>query len=201
MRHEHFEELCAAASIGQATAEELAKDLDRFREGKPIKARPTPSWEHGLKWAKRRPVAAMFLALGLVAFFGLTAGVIVYQRQARVRLEKRIAWVDQQHSQGLVLLDEATGKLVQVMQQNNGLQPLSKPQAISVGGIEGRSIMLQSPSPFPNENGQPQQERDWLITVPQRDGALIFMIFVAPEVDFAHLQTTYQAMLKSMQFR
>ena len=65
-----------------ATAEELADDLDRYREGKPIKARPTPVWERGLKWAKRRPVAAMSVAVGLLAFLGLTAGVIVYQRQA-----------------------------------------------------------------------------------------------------------------------
>jgi eukaryotic-like serine/threonine-protein kinase len=90
-----------------STAEELAQDLDRSREGKPIKARPTPLWEHGLKWAKRRPVAAMFLALGLAAFFGLTAGVIVYQRQVRLQLERRNAWVDQQQSQGLGLLDVA----------------------------------------------------------------------------------------------
>ena len=63
-----------------STAEELAKDLDRYREGKPIKARPTPLWEHGLKWTKRRPVAALSIAVSLLAFFGLTLGFIVYQR-------------------------------------------------------------------------------------------------------------------------
>jgi Zn-dependent protease with chaperone function len=99
-------------------------------------------------------------------------------------------------------IDEATGKLVQVMQQQNkGLQQVSKAQSITVGGIEGRSVMLQSPSPFPDANGQAQQERDWLITVPQRDGAIIYMVFVAPESDFSHLQPAYEAMLKTMQFR
>ena len=34
-----------------------------------------------------------------------------------------------------------------------------------------------------------------------RDGSLIFMIFVAPQVDFERLQPTYQAMVKSVQFR
>ena len=62
-----------------ASAEELADDLDRYREGKPIKARPTPLWERGLKWSEaasgRRPV----LAVGLLAFFGLSVGFIVYQ--------------------------------------------------------------------------------------------------------------------------
>ena len=98
-------------------------------------------------------------------------------------------------------IDDATGRLIQVMQKNNGLQPVSKAAPITVGGLEGRSIALKSPSPFPDANGQPQPERDWLITVPQRDGALIFMIFVAPEADFQHLQPAYEAMLKSMQFR
>ena len=50
-----------------ATAEELADDLDRYREGRPIKARPTTVWERGYKWAKRRPVAALSVAAGVLA--------------------------------------------------------------------------------------------------------------------------------------
>ena len=83
-----------------STAEEFAKDLDRYREGKPIKARPTSLWEHGLKWSKRRPVAALSIAVSLLAFFGLTVGLIVYQ-------EQRTAFVDREQNRGLVLLDEA----------------------------------------------------------------------------------------------
>ena len=37
----------------------------------------------------------------------------------------------------------------------------------------------------------------WLVTVPRADGSVIFMIFVAPESDFARLQPTYEAMVKS----
>jgi len=73
-------------------------------------------------------------------------------------------------------------------------------QTISVNGVQGRSVTLQSTSPFPAANGQPQKERDWLVTVPQRDGSVIFMIFVAPESEFARFEPTYQAMLKSLQF-
>jgi Zn-dependent protease with chaperone function len=105
-----------------------------------------------------------------------------------------------QQAQG-VAIDEATGKLIQGLQKDSGLRPAGKPQPMTVGGIEGRSVMLQSTSPFPDANGEPQQERDWLITVPQRNGALIFMIFIAPEADFARLQPAYDVMLKSIQFR
>lgn len=97
-----------------------------------------------------------------------------------------------------VSIDDVTSRLVQDMQQNNGLQPVDNAQPISVGGIQGRSVNLQSTSPFPAAHGQPQKERDWLVTVPQRDGSVIFMIFVAPESEFVRFQPTYQAMLKSV---
>ena len=99
-----------------------------------------------------------------------------------------------------VSIDDVTSRLVQDMQQNNGLQPVDNAQPISVGGIQGRSVNLQSTSPFPAAHGQPQKERDWLVTVPQRDSSVIFMILVAPESEFVRFQPTYQAMLKSVQF-
>jgi len=98
-------------------------------------------------------------------------------------------------------IDESTTQLIQQMTQSNELEQISKPQVITVGGIEGRSTLLQSASPFLNSNGQPQKERDWLITVPRSDGSVIFMIFVAPQADFDRLQPTYDAMLKSAQFK
>jgi len=100
-----------------------------------------------------------------------------------------------------VSIDEITSRVVQQMQQNNGLQPMGNAKPITVGGIEGRAVMLQSHSPFANANGQPQNEGDLLVTVPQRDGSVIVMLFVAPQSDFARFQPTYEAMLKSAQFR
>lgn len=98
-------------------------------------------------------------------------------------------------------IDDMTSQLIQQIQQSNELQQLSKPQSIIVGGIEGRSTFLRSPSPFPGANGDAQSERDWLVTVPLRDGSLIYMIFVAPESTFNRLQPTFEAMLKSIQFK
>jgi Zn-dependent protease with chaperone function len=97
-------------------------------------------------------------------------------------------------------VDEITGRLVQEMQQSSGVQPVGNVQPITVAGIQGRSVMLQGPSPFANANGQPQKEGDWLVTVPQRDGSVIFMVFVAPQSDFARFQPTFEAILKSVQF-
>jgi beta-barrel assembly-enhancing protease len=98
-------------------------------------------------------------------------------------------------------IDEMTAQLIQQIQKNNELEQMGKPKPVTVGGIEGRATLLRSPSPIPNASGQPQPERDVLITVPLHDGSLIYMLFVAPEADFARLQPTYEAMLKSVQFR
>ncbi|MFT3882419.1 MAG: protein kinase [Gemmatales bacterium] len=54
------------------TAKELADDLDRYLRGEPIKARPIGILERSVKWARRRPMAAMLtltlLTLVFVAF-------------------------------------------------------------------------------------------------------------------------------------
>ena len=97
-------------------------------------------------------------------------------------------------------IEDITNQLVRQMQQHHGLEPQGNAKPITVGGIEGRSVMLQSSSPFLAANGQPQMETDWLVTVPQRDGSVIFMIFVAPQSEFNRFQPTYEGMLKSMQF-
>ena len=60
--------------------------------------------------------------------------------------------------------------------------------------------MLSSPSPLPGADGKQQTERDWLVSVPLRDG-LIFMIFIAPEADFDKFKPVFEAMVKSVQFK
>jgi tetratricopeptide (TPR) repeat protein len=45
------------------TAGDLADDLDRFLEGRPVLARRTPWWERLAKWARRRPAAAALVAV------------------------------------------------------------------------------------------------------------------------------------------
>jgi Zn-dependent protease with chaperone function len=98
-------------------------------------------------------------------------------------------------------IEDLTGLLIQQIQANNPLEQLSRSEPITVGGIKCLSTMLQSPSPFPDARGAAQNERDWLITVPRKDGSLIWMIFVAPQSDFDRFKPTYEAMLESAKFK
>ena len=98
-----------------------------------------------------------------------------------------------------VSIDDMTRRLVQEMEQNDALQQVGEAQPITVAGIQGRSVTLHSVSPFAI-NGKAEKERDWLVTVPQRDGSVIFMVFVAPQSHFDRFQPTFEAMLKSVRF-
>jgi hypothetical protein len=98
-------------------------------------------------------------------------------------------------------LDDATQALVQGLQQSNpGLQASGSPQSVKVSGVEGRSVSLTGNSPLV-QNGRAAPERDWLITVPNSQGGLIYLVFISPQDDFSRLRSTFRKMLKSLQVR
>ena len=97
-------------------------------------------------------------------------------------------------------IDQITADLVRDMQHSGGIKAAGKPQPITINGVQGRAVVMQSQSPFRNPAGNVQVERDWMVTIPQRDGTVIYMVFVAPEAEFSLFEPSYQAMLKSVQF-
>jgi WD40 repeat protein len=76
------------------SARDLAEDLERFPEGRPVLARPTSGPERLLKWARRRPAAALAaLLLALVVVLvatGLPALAVLWLRaeERRVKAEQ-----------------------------------------------------------------------------------------------------------------
>ena len=98
-------------------------------------------------------------------------------------------------------IDDVTDELVRTMQNGGGgLRPVGNAQPINIAGVQGRSVVMQSMSPFPDANGQQQKERDWLVTVPRPDGTVIYFVFVAPQAEFERFRPTFDNMLKSAQF-
>ncbi len=74
------------------TAAGLAEDLDRFLNGRPILARPTPAWERLAKWARRRPgIASAVAALLGLSLLLLVGGLHYNQRLRQEMLAARIA--------------------------------------------------------------------------------------------------------------
>ncbi len=71
-----------------ASAEDLADDLRRFRNGEPIQARRAGLWERGVKWARRRPTAAALTGLGgLLVLLLAGVGLWYWDAYHRVKVE------------------------------------------------------------------------------------------------------------------
>jgi WD40 repeat protein len=72
------------------TALALADDLQRWRDGKPIQARPVNGWERGWRWAKRKPAVASLLVVSSLAGLTLVGGGVGlwYHGQLREEYQK-----------------------------------------------------------------------------------------------------------------
>jgi serine/threonine-protein kinase len=79
---------CLAKEPGKRypSAQALADDLRRFLASESIHARPTPAWERGVKWARRRPALAALLGVSGTA--ALTVLVVVLVANARLQAER-----------------------------------------------------------------------------------------------------------------
>jgi tetratricopeptide (TPR) repeat protein len=68
-----------------ASAQDLADDLHRFLDGKPVLARPVNVIERAVKWARRRPTAATLFAALLILLAGGVATAVWLERLAAIR--------------------------------------------------------------------------------------------------------------------
>ncbi len=95
-------------------------------------------------------------------------------------------------------LDQVARDLIQNLAQSNpGMHQNGDVKPIDVNGTQGRTADLASNSPV-QQNGAPAPERDWLVLVPRSGGSYLYLIFIAPEKDFAALRPTYQKMIDGL---
>ena len=95
-------------------------------------------------------------------------------------------------------LDQAAQELIQTLERANpGLRQSGDIRREAAGGREARSVDLTGTSPL-QQNGNPLPERDRLVVTQGSNGSYLYVIFIAPEKDFAALSPTYRKMLDSL---
>lgn len=94
-----------------AAAADLADDLRRFQEGRPILARPTPAWERAIKWARRRPALAGLYALAAAAAVVLSLYTI-WLRDALTETENQRGAAQRAQNQAEAAAEERRLQLV-----------------------------------------------------------------------------------------
>jgi Flp pilus assembly protein TadD/predicted Ser/Thr protein kinase len=72
-----------------ASARDVADELTRFLESRPIVARPVPPLSRAIRWAKRRPAVAGWLAAFLVAVVGGMSFSVAFAAMARREATKQ----------------------------------------------------------------------------------------------------------------
>ena len=87
---------------------------------------------------------------------------------------------------------EADQLLAELKKQNPDLQP-GPGSDVSVNGVRGRSVEAT------NTGGAGGgMERDWIVALPEQNGTLRYVIFVAPDADFAVLRPIFEKMLRTL---
>jgi WD40 repeat protein len=71
-----------------ATAEALAEDLERWRRGEPIRARPIGAVERGWRWCVRNPAVAGLVAAAVLSLVAGTSVSVFYAIEAQDRAEQ-----------------------------------------------------------------------------------------------------------------
>ncbi len=129
------------------SAAELAQDLERFLEGRPILARPVPAWERCWKWARRHPaLAALATAttLAIVAGFG---GLVWHEsvlRRVNEQLRNEATRAENNARDALDQRNLVEERERLLRRQLAGHQVFAAQQAVLAGNFELAHRMLDS---------------------------------------------------------
>ena len=99
-------------------------------------------------------------------------------------------------------IDDSTHQLIESLRQSNqALRTIGNDEDITVNNVHGKSVDMIGQSPLQDQSGQPERERDWLVALPDQDGSVMYVVFIAPEKDFMSLRPTFEQMLRTMHLK
>lgn len=98
-------------------------------------------------------------------------------------------------------LDEAMRQLISSIRDTNpGLRPTANPVNITVGGRAAKSVELLGKSAI-REQDQAIAERIRLVGLQGKGGLVLYMVFVAPDIDFDSMRPIFDRIMRSFTTR
>lgn len=130
-----------------AAAADLADDLERFLDGRPIAARPTPAWERAARWARRNPAAAVLASAVLLSTCAGLCGLLWHsavlgEKNEALRREALRAERHAQEADGH--RKEADRRAAELRRQLAGSQLFQAQQAAASGEFEPARRLLEA---------------------------------------------------------
>jgi hypothetical protein len=99
-------------------------------------------------------------------------------------------------------LDAVTQELLNSLRQSNpDLKQIGQDETIRVNGVGGKSADLIGASPLKDTQGKPLEERDWVVTMQRKDGAVLYLVFISPDKDFPAMRPAFEAMLRTLSLK
>ncbi len=137
--------------------------------------------------------------------FGDNTSTVTIAPQAGVT-QNEVAYgaiVDGYQPEATSSLDQATHELIARLRQGNPqLKQVGNDENIRVNGVAAKSADLVGVSPIKDRNGNSVRERDWLVTLPLRDGKrVLYVVFISPDPDYSQMHPAFEAMLRSLRLR
>jgi tetratricopeptide (TPR) repeat protein/tRNA A-37 threonylcarbamoyl transferase component Bud32 len=111
-----------------ASAAEMAEDLRRSLDGRPIKARPVGRLERVWRWARRRPAAAALIAVSVAAVVSVLAVSLVYNEHLR----RKNAALEEAEQAALAKEQEARDREVEALKNLRAGQELVRDYVTTV---------------------------------------------------------------------
>ncbi len=122
---------------------------------------------------------------------GISAGAVAYG--VVIRAEKAAA--------ANLSVSQLTTAVAQNLRNGDSrMKQVGDVEPVTVGGIPGGSLELETISPMAGMDGRAQHERDWLVVVPRGQSEVIFFVFVSPLANYDQLRPTFERMLDSVRF-
>ena len=96
-------------------------------------------------------------------------------------------------------LNEAMGQLMSSIRDTNPkLRAAGNPVNLTVGGRSAKAVEMLGESAI-HENDQPIAERVRLVAVQTKSSTVLYLLFVAPDVDFDTMRPTFDRILRSFE--